>query len=95
MLNYLMGKDGNYFEIGLGAAYAYYQENTDIGTGCGCGTSEDLFSGEGSQLIGTVTIGYRWQPTDGGFMFRVGLSPAFNKEEFIPFWPYLSLGYTL
>ena len=31
----------------------------------------------GSAVAGTAVIGYRYQPKDGGFVFRVGLNTFF------------------
>ena len=54
--------------------------------------------------IGTAIVGYRYQPRDGGFNFRVGASPLFGKGlglnannpsafGVLP-WGYISLGWT-
>lgn len=94
ILNYLIGKKGNYLELGLGATVAYHHEKMDYYCSC-IDTNEvaKLFEDEGFQIIGTIVIGYRRQPVDGGLMFRVGFSPLFNKETIAPY-PYLSLGYS-
>lgn len=41
---------------------------------------------------GTATIGYRYQQPDGGFVFRIGLTPVFSSAGLLP-WAGLSLGY--
>lgn len=84
-LNYLLGKSEKYFEVGLGATYA--------------SAALDAFGDEdesesGSTVFGTMTFGYRKQPLDGGFMFRGGVSPVFGKGYFIPYYPYISFGYS-
>lgn len=84
-LNYLLGKSEKYFEIGLGATYASAEIDS-------FGDDEDGESG--STVFGTMTFGYRKQPLDGGFMFRGGVSPVFGKGYFIPYYPYLSFGYS-
>ena len=81
MINYLLGSEGKYFEIGLGATYLNIQEN-------------DTFFDENPNLIGTMVFGYRSQPEDGGFMFRGGFAPIISEGSFIPYYPYISLGYT-
>lgn len=86
MLNYLLGKNGNYFEIGLGATYISFNSDESADTG------EVLFVDD-SGVFGTMTFGYRLQPVDGGFLFRVGFAPIFGNGNFIPYWPYLSFGY--
>ncbi len=82
MINYLLGREGKYFEIGLGATYLRNNDNGDI-----------IFE-ETDDIIGTMVFGYRSQPIDGGFMFRAGFAPIFSEGDFIPYYPYLSLGYT-
>lgn len=41
--------------------------------------------------VGTVLAGYRLQPKNGGFMFRIGASPLFGPGGTLP-WGYLSFG---
>lgn len=82
-LNYLLGKGRHFFEVGLGA--------TIIATG---GNESFFFNGNNSNVIGTMSFSYRLQPVDSGFAFRVGLTPIFNKDFFIPYYAGLSLGYT-
>lgn len=43
-----------------------------------------------STLIPALRLGYRYQPRNGGFLFRAGLTPLFG---FIP-WGGVSFGYT-
>jgi hypothetical protein len=40
----------------------------------------------------TGLIGYRYQPIDGGFVFRIGFTPHFGTKEMEP-WVGMSLGY--
>lgn len=49
-------------------------------------------SESGFGLGGTATVGYRYQQLDGGFLFRIGLTPIFTSNGFTP-WAGLSLGY--
>lgn len=84
MINYLLGKEGRYFEMGVGGTYMGFTANKD---------NEEILFIDGSGVTGTMTFGYRSQPTNGGFMFRAGISPIFNKNNFIPYYGYLSLGY--
>ena len=96
VVNYLAGKRGKYFEVGAGITY--YNVNTN-----------DVFftneyyevydSGVYAQkrkhngVLGTLNFGYRYQPVDSGFSLRTGFSPIITSDRFIPWWPYLSLGY--
>ena len=87
MLNYLLGKDGKYFEMGLGATYISFnsQESAE---------SNQILFIEDSGVIGTSVFGYRRQPIDGGFTFRAGISPVFGRGNFIPYFGYISFGYS-
>lgn len=85
-LNYLLGKGNKFFEIGLGATIA----TVNIQSG------DDFFFEDGSAngLLGTMSFAYRVQPVDSGFSFRAGITPIFNKDNFIPYFGGISLGYT-
>jgi hypothetical protein len=58
----------------------------------------------GNTIWGTAVIGYRRQPVNGGFMFRLGMSALIGEGLRFSFsdraavgvvpWPYLSLGAT-
>ncbi|MCC8408932.1 hypothetical protein LJ707_08315 [Mucilaginibacter sp. UR6-1] len=90
VVNYLAGKNGKYFEVGGGITYYnvnsndLFFDNTNYGN-----SADDVNSG----IIGTLNFGYRYQPVDGGFSFRGGVSPVINSERFLPYWPYISFGY--
>lgn len=87
-LNYLLSKDHrNYFEVGGGLTIVSIKErynNYYSGT-----TTNDNFS----TTFGHAYFGYRLQPKDGGFLFRAGITPIFNKDGFIPYWLGISFGY--
>ena len=86
MLNYLLGKEKHYFEVGLGATFATAKiKSVSFGNDS---------NSQGSNFVGTSTFGYRYQPLDNGFQFRAGFSPIFGSGNFVPYWPYLSVGYT-
>jgi len=85
-LNYLLGKNGKYFETGIGTTF-FAGTVDDFGFGDSYGSSS------GSTFAGTLTLGYRSQPMKGGFMFRAGLNPIFLKNVFVPYLPYVSFGY--
>lgn len=81
-------------ELGGGATVLYAS-----GSASGLGASSE---GSGVGGFGTVLIGYRIQPPNGGFQFRIGLSGMFGPGlgfdvsdptafGFIP-WGYISLG---
>jgi len=78
-LNYLTGKNGKYFETGVGATYI---------------KTISLFgSDDVSGIAGTVTFGFRLQPEKGGFNFRAAVTPFYGPGGFLPYGG-ISLGYT-
>lgn len=86
MVNYLPGKRSSRLELGLGIMPTY------ISTGGGSvfylihsdePTKETIFP-----LVGN--IGYRYQPEDGGIMFRAGLTPSLSSGG-----PGLSFGISI
>lgn len=79
MVNYLLGKDGKYFEIGGGVTYV--------------AGSADFGDGFEDTVIGTLSFQYRRQPVDGGFMWKIGFTPILASGTFIPYWPGVSIGY--
>ncbi len=79
-INYLLSKDEkNYFEIGGGITPVIVNDNSD----------DRNFT----TTFGHLNFGYRLQPKNGGFLFRAGIVPIFNKNGFIPYYFGLSFGY--
>jgi len=71
-LNYLAGKNGKYFEGGLGVTY------------CQEGGNEN----GSRNTLGIMTFGFRYQPVGGGFTFRAAMTPIFgNIDGEMSFWP--------
>lgn len=82
-INYLLGRNGKYFEMGIGTTFV---GNTFLN------------DGSGFEAVGTMSFAYRVQPEDGGFNFRIGITPIFGAQGggyFMPYYAGLSLGYTL
>jgi len=77
-VNYLIGSKGHYFEVGAGTTFG---NTRDIG-------EADIF-----RPMGTMVLGFRIQPEDGGFNFRVALVPLFGKEYLFPSYEF-SFGHT-
>jgi len=70
ILNYFIG--GNHkLELGGGIVYVSVAEIDFLGLKDKNG---------GSAVIGTAVVGYRYQPKHSGFLFKIGLTPFFNKE---------------
>jgi len=83
--NYLAGARAHKFELGLGVVPVIVSGSaSDDGIG--------KVSGSATGVIGTGVIGYRFAPLEGGFNFRVGLTPVFGSWGFLP-WPGISFGY--
>ncbi|MFQ5675784.1 MAG: hypothetical protein ACE5G1_07815 [bacterium] len=80
--NYLVGKGKHKLELGLGALFIFAARDFDE-------TDTDV---DKSGILGTATVGYRFQPLNGGFVFRVGFTPIFADDGFAP-WGGLSFGY--
>jgi len=86
MFNFFVGSQDKYNHLGsskleLGIGAILVSANGKFGS-----TS---FSGTG--VGGTATIGYRYQPYDGGFVFRIGFTPVFAASTFFP-WAGISFG---
>lgn len=43
-----------------------------------------LWDGSSLGILGTGTLGYRYQPLQGGLMFRIGFTPVFAVEGIYP-----------
>jgi hypothetical protein len=97
-VNYLGVSSGNHaLELAAGGT-AVFASGSASGTGIAA-------SGSGMIPLGTVSVGYRRQPLDGGFQFRIGLealmgkglalsNPDPNSFGVLP-WMYMSLGFSL
>jgi hypothetical protein len=90
--NYLLGNNGKYFDIGIGLRFGYENMVNDQPV------NPDQIFEEGFRIAAPIlNIGYRYQPIEGGFNFRIGFSPFLNFSQGMPdfFWmPHLSFGYT-
>lgn len=85
-INYLVGKQNKFFEVGFGFTYYNYR-----------GTSFNFFDNSRvneNKVIGTMTFGYRYQPKEGGFNFRAAINPFFDGNSFFPWWFGISVGYS-
>jgi len=81
-LNYLLGKTSHFLEIGAGGTYLSISRSNSL-----------ISFSKSSELLGTATFGYRYQPIRGGFNFRVNVDPIFDSQDFL-FFGGLSFGYT-
>lgn len=88
-ISYLIGREGNYFEIGLGATFVYIKDN-----------SFDLFNDEDTEeshfgVSPTGTLGYRYQPMQNDLFFKIAFTPFISTltHKFVPFGG-ISFGYS-
>lgn len=81
--NYLINWHAHHIEIGIGGI-----------VGLATLGGQSFVSGGQStpQVIGTGTIGYRYQPDDGGFVFRIDYTPFLQPKLFYS-WAGVSFGY--
>jgi len=87
MINYLWGDGDHHLETGIGAVLgAMRYSGTDIIFGEKISVKYMFFP------LGTATVGYRYQPREGGFLFRLGVTPIFNATRFVPTGG-MSIGY--
>jgi hypothetical protein len=86
-----IGSKTNMLELGAGATIAH--------VGAGGSTFEAKSTTSASEsatfVLPVAMVGYRYQPPNGHFIFRAGVSPLFAGSALpvLP-WPYLALGGT-
>lgn len=83
MANYLVGSGSHRLELGAGLLFGVAgadTENFDLAPAVGIGGV-------------TTTFGYRYQPPDGGFLFRAGLTPFYSAGR-PQLWGGVSVGYS-
>ena len=78
-VNYLIGKSSSFVELAGGTTFL--TGNTDL-----------FDNSNGSGFIEHLNLGYRYQPTRGGFFFRGGISPLFGFGETITSY-YVGFGH--
>ena len=84
-VNYLVGKGRSSFETGLGVTVLYASAAVR-------GGDIDI-EADGVGAIGVINFGYRYQPKNNGFMFRINYSPIFGGGGFAPGWFGIGLGF--
>lgn len=86
LVNYLWGNNGHFLEVGAGA--------TILAVAGGSDTVISIEEFNRSTGIGpTFSLGYRYQPLNGGILFRAGIAPIIDTTGSLPYWPQISLGY--
>ncbi|WP_209328837.1 hypothetical protein [Lunatimonas salinarum] len=94
-VNRLFGKRKHFFEIGGGATFIHYRDR-DTWNNSNFEWRNFNFildSGDTPAFMGTLNMGYRKVPENGGFTFRANLTPIFNHNGFWPLFAGISFGY--
>jgi hypothetical protein len=101
-INKLFGHGPHYFEIGAGVTFMAFKSNYTEWT-CnenGCFSTyypqrtEIVLPIHGSpNAMGTLNIGYRRIPVDGGISWKVNLTPIYNSNGFWPLFAGAGIGY--
>jgi len=99
-VNWLLTKDNkHFFEMGFGATFLHYEDKFNWGYPRGtydpypidvAGLTIDAKN----SVFGHLTLGYRRQPSIGGIMWGVAVTPHFNENGFWPVWVGLKFGYS-
>jgi hypothetical protein len=92
-INYLMGDKikGRYFEMGLNESVMLTGDrNSTYYSVMTVGNVE--IKPNSTYFVTSLNLGYRSQPTKGGFNFRIGLMP-YLLQSYVGIGGYLSLGY--
>lgn len=74
-LNYFVGGKHK-LELGAGAVFAGVSSTGAFGFKSGNAQSN---------IVGTATIGYRFQKSKGGFLFRISFTPFFTSKGIVPY----------
>jgi hypothetical protein len=92
-MNRLFGKKTHFFEVGGGATFIHYRDRWGGGNYEWRNFNFILDSGNTPAFMGTLNMGYRKVPENGGFTFRANLTPIFNHNGFWPLFAGISFGY--
>lgn len=104
-VNYLATKNGRDFvEVGMGATFLHYDEKNDNFYSSYPGQTYyysvfptelvNLTIKKPNSMYGTLTLGYRRQPANGGLLWGIALTPHFNGNGFWPLWGGIKFGYS-
>lgn len=78
-INYLIGKEKHFFELGAGVTPVIGNDYPD----------DSVLS----ETFGHLLFGYRFQPINKGFTFRAFLCPVYGNGIFVPYYVGISGGY--
>ncbi|MBM3431765.1 MAG: hypothetical protein FJX92_02015 [Bacteroidetes bacterium] len=98
-INWLLTKDNkHFFEMGVGTTFLHYEDTYFVP--CGIPTSHypvdvaGLTVDQKNSVFGHLTLGYRRQPSAGGIMWGIAVTPHFNENGFWPVWFGIKFGYS-
>jgi hypothetical protein len=95
-VNYLLGKETNFIEIGAGLTYFYLDDYLYCNYP-GCPSSDEseflLPVKTKGDVMATFTFGFRHQPRSG-IMYRFAITPVANRSGFWPLFAGVSFGYS-
>lgn len=77
-VNYLLGKNGNYFELEMGYSFSF---------------NKNPINNIYTESFGYIHIGYRYAPKYKNFIFRIGIIPVIKSWVIFPLWGGISFGY--
>lgn len=94
--NALIGPKNHHLEVGIGLVSSIATGNFEAFS------YNENYTAQGTGIIvsGNATVGYRYQRPQGGFVFRLAISPMFKLplgDDYIStpvLWPTLSIGYS-
>lgn len=84
-INYLLGKEKNFFELGMGVTFVGLTDTQLVST-----NSSSL--PDAGTVNGFFNIGYR-RVFGSGLMLKAGISPIFTPDEITLFWPLIGFGF--
>ncbi|WP_207494301.1 hypothetical protein [Aridibaculum aurantiacum] len=93
-------KDSRLLFVPIGANYITSKNQRDYfeaGAGYSIVSNSSALPGETGPFkrsFGYLNIGYRKQPSDGGWFYKAALVPVFGDGFFWPYWVGAGLGYT-
>jgi hypothetical protein len=93
MVNYLVGNQHHFLELGVGAAYVIKRKHGTL-----LSEEYEYFIGNINRRIphsyGTLSIGYRYQPVKGKLMWGIALTPMVGNSFILPNMGF-KIGYSL
>jgi hypothetical protein len=77
--SYLIGRDKKFLELGTGVTFEWYSEKNTI-------SERDHYF----YVMPSALVGYRRQPRDNGFLFRIVAGPMYHDKNV---YPHLGLSF--